>query len=538
MRRSLPLLLALTACATAPAPKPEPAPAPPPPAPIAKAEPAPAPKPPEAKAPEGPIPFRPLKTPAPMETVLLPVDNDPIVSFRLVFHTGSVDDPKGKEGLTALTARLMAEGGTQSLDSAQLTEALFPMAAELSASTSEEFTVFEGRVHKDFLDKYLPIFADVLTAPRLDPKELDRLRTDAINTLRTELRGEDDETLGKVLLQSQLYPDHPYRHFVGGTVEGLKAVTLEDVQAQLKRVFSQDRLVVGLGGAVDQALADALKAKLAALPAKGAPQVVLPPAPAGGGQVRILQKDSLSTAISIGEAIDVRRGDPDYPALAFAVSYLGEHRQFSGRLMQELREHRGLNYGDYAYPEAFEQAGYTTFPQTNVGRAEQSFSIWLRPVEPKNAVFATRAALYYLNDLLESGIAPDAFALTQKFVTGYTKLWELTDQRRLGYAIDDRFYGTHDFLESYRKAVAQLTPEEVHAAVKRHLSLARLDFAYVTQDAEGLTAQLTSGQPSPIEYPSPKPAEVLEVDKAIVGFPLPIHPDAIQTAPADQFMAR
>lgn len=536
MRRSLPLLALLAACASGPTPAPQPpVAAPPAPAPAAAVAPAP---PPEVKAPEGPIPFRPLRTPKPLEQVVLPVEKDPIVSFRLVFHAGSIDDPKGKEGLTALTAQLMAEGGTQSLSAAELVDALFPMAGELSAHSTEEFTVFEGRVHKDFLPRYLPIFTDVLVAPRLDPKEFERLRTDAVNLIRTELRGEDDESLGQVALQAELYPDHPYRHFVGGTIAGLQAITLDDVRAQLKRVFSQDRLVVGLAGTVDGTLAGQVKAKLAALPATGAPPVVLPPAPASGGKVRILQKDSLSTAISLGEAIDVRRGDPDFPALAFAVSYLGEHRQFSGRLMNELRERRGLNYGDYAYPEAFEQEGYSTFPQTNVGRAEQNFSIWIRPVEPKNAVFATRAALSFFNELLEQPISPERFALTQKFVTGYTRLWELTDQRRLGYAIDDLFYGTKGYLDAYRQAVAKLTPEAVHAAVKRHLSLARLDFAFVTQDAQGLTAQLQSGAPSPITYPSPKPPEVLEADKAIIAFPLPIHPEAIQTEPADQFMAR
>jgi zinc protease len=86
--------------------------------------------------------------------------------------------------------------------------------------------------------------------------------------------------------------------------------------------------------------------------------------------------------------------------------------------------------------------------------------------------------------------------------------------------------------------VATLTPEAVQAEVKRHVSLARLDFAFVAQDAKGLAAQLASGKPSPIAYPSPKPADVLETDKAIIGFPLPIHPEAIQTAPADQFMAQ
>ena len=56
--------------------------------------------------------------------MLLPVPNKPIVSIRLVFRTGSVDDPSGKEGLTALTTRVLLEGGTKTLDSAQLLTAM------------------------------------------------------------------------------------------------------------------------------------------------------------------------------------------------------------------------------------------------------------------------------------------------------------------------------------------------------------------------------------------------------------------------------
>ena len=50
--------------------------------------------------------------------------------MQLRFRAGAVDDPPGKAGLTYLTARVMAEGGTESLSAKQLLETLFPMAAE------------------------------------------------------------------------------------------------------------------------------------------------------------------------------------------------------------------------------------------------------------------------------------------------------------------------------------------------------------------------------------------------------------------------
>src|SRR5215212_10336674 len=39
----------------------------------------------------------------------------PLVSFRLLFMTGSAQDPAGKEGVASLTAALLAEGGSRAM---------------------------------------------------------------------------------------------------------------------------------------------------------------------------------------------------------------------------------------------------------------------------------------------------------------------------------------------------------------------------------------------------------------------------------------
>ncbi|MBK6679241.1 MAG: hypothetical protein IPG53_04040 [Ignavibacteriales bacterium] len=38
---------------------------------------------------------------------------EPVIVFKVCFNAGSKDDPKGKEGLAALTAALLNEGGTK-----------------------------------------------------------------------------------------------------------------------------------------------------------------------------------------------------------------------------------------------------------------------------------------------------------------------------------------------------------------------------------------------------------------------------------------
>src|SRR5690606_10159590 len=153
-----------------------------------------------------------------------------------------------------------------------------------------------------------------------------------------------------------------------------------------------------------------------------------------------------STAAALGCTSPVRRGHPDFYALAFALSYLGEHRQSIGVLFNELREKRGLNYGDYAYVEAFVQDGWSSLPATNVARSQQFTSVWLRPVEPEHALFATRGALHFYRKLLEAPISQEDFATARGFIQGISRLWEQTDAQRLGWAIDGLLYGTPDHL--------------------------------------------------------------------------------------------
>ena len=74
--------------------------------------------------------------------VLYPVKDDPTISFKIWFKVGSQNDPKGKEGLAALTAGLLSEGATKNNSYDQILEKLFPLAAGYSCNSSVEMTIF------------------------------------------------------------------------------------------------------------------------------------------------------------------------------------------------------------------------------------------------------------------------------------------------------------------------------------------------------------------------------------------------------------
>jgi zinc protease len=153
----------------------------------------------------------------------------------------------------------MAEGGAGALSQRELSERLYPTAAELSVHTGRDQTVFVARVHRDHLPVFLPILEDVLARPRLPRGELERLRDNALSELTLELRGNDDEELGKQTLQAMLYEDHPYGHPPLGTEAGLRAAGLSDVERHRLAVLCGGRAAVGVAGAFPEGLPERLR---------------------------------------------------------------------------------------------------------------------------------------------------------------------------------------------------------------------------------------------------------------------------------------
>ena len=270
--------------------------------------------------------------------VVVPVKNDPTVCFRIWFKVGSQNDPAGKEGLASITAAMLTHGSTLKNSYEQILEKLYPLAAAYDATVSAEMTVIYGRVHKDNLGEYYPLFLDAMMAPAFSQQDLDRIKSQTLNYLENTLRYSSDEELGKAVLYNAIFAGTPYGHITSGLVSSVKSITLEDVRSFYKIYFTKENLVIGLGGGYNAALLSRLEKDMGKLPA-GKPRPVDPPAPAPirGFRATIVEKDAPATAISMGVPIDILRGSKDWYALAIANSWFGEHRNSSSHLYQVIR---------------------------------------------------------------------------------------------------------------------------------------------------------------------------------------------------------
>ncbi|KQV82383.1 peptidase M16 [Massilia sp. Root351] len=463
----------------------------------------------------------------------------PQIRYKLLFSAGSAHDPAGKEGLAALTAAMVASAGSTDRKIDEIAKAFFPMAGSFSEQTDKEMTTFTGSIHKDNWAAFNEIALPMLLSPGFRQEDFRRLKDAQKNALQVDLKDNNEEELGKERLQANVFAGSGYGHAVLGTAKGLDSITLDDVKNFWKTAYTQGAVRVGISGDVSEAMTATLKQALAKLPDGAGLPASKPPVgktPAGL-EIEIIEKNTRATAISFGLPLTVTRSHTDFPALWMVKTWLGEHRSSSALLYQRIRQLRGMNYGDYAYTEAFPRGMFQFFPNPNLGRKAQLFEVWIRPVAPENGHFALRIALSELDKALSNGMSKEQFETTRGYLMKNVFVMTSTQDQQLGYALDSQWYDTPEFTKLMRDGLSKLTVDDVNAAMKKHLSARNLSVVMITKDAAGLKEKLLSDAPSPIKYDGNKPKEVLDEDQVIGNLKLNIKPEAVKITPSAQVFA-
>lgn len=469
---------------------------------------------------------------APKITTLLKRGDSPIINFRIVFNAGPADDPKGKEGLAKLTANMITNAGSKSMKYEEIQKALYPMAAGIGNQVDKEMTVFQATTHKDNLNAFYEIVSQQLLNPGWDADDFKRVKTNLINAIKVNLRENNDEELGKEVLYEMIYKNHPYGHLNSGHVAALEKLTLDDVKEFYAKNYTRANLVLGMAGNFPDEFLAKISKDLSQLPegsTNGTATELQVPEKINGFEAEIIQKETRSTAVSFGFPIEVTRSHPDFPALWLVRSYFGEHRSSNSHLYQQIREIRGMNYGDYAYIEYFPRGMFQSHPDANLGRKQQIFQVWIRPLETvQNAHFATRVAMYELNKLITEGMTEEDFEATRNFLLKFVNILTKTQDRQLGYSLDSRYYGIDEFTKFIDAELKKLTVKDVNRVIKKHLQDKNIKFAFITKDAEDLKNRLINNTTSPMTYQAEKSAELLEEDKIIQDYQLDFKADKVK----------
>lgn len=285
-----------------------------------------------------------ITSPGGIKAWLVEDHNVPVISVQFAFAgAGAARDPDGKSGLAQLLSNTLDEGAGD-LDSQSFQKALSDSSIDLHFNSSRDD--FYGSLktltrHKDSAFNLLRL---ALTAPRFDADPVERMRQANIARIRTSVS--DPDWMAARLLNDAAYDGHVYARNSGGSISSLETLTADDLRNFAKTQLTRGNLLVAVAGDIRKeelgAILDSVFGELPATP----PQQPIPDTPIRNpGAVILFKKDIPQTMIQMAQG-GIGRNDPDW-ITAQVMNFILGSSGFGSRLMEEIREKRGLTYGVY-----------------------------------------------------------------------------------------------------------------------------------------------------------------------------------------------
>lgn len=265
----------------------------------------------------------------------------PFTALSLMFKGGASLDAPGKRGEINLMSALLEEGAGQ-MDSVQYAEAVEGLGASNRFEASDDALAVSARMLTENRDAAAELLRLALVEPRFDPDAVERVRAQVQAVIRAEAT--DPQAIASKELARLAWGDHPYGSSINGTAESVAALSRDDLIAARARVLARDRVVVAAAGDIGaEELGKLIDKLLGGLPEQGTAPLPPPARLQLTGGVSVIDWDSPQTVVSFAQA-GLPMSDPDYFA-AFVADHILGGGGFSSRLMEQIRERRGLTYG-------------------------------------------------------------------------------------------------------------------------------------------------------------------------------------------------
>jgi len=285
-----------------------------------------------------------ITTPGGLEAWLVEEHNIPFVSLELRFRGGASLDAPGKRGATNLMVGLLEEGAGD-MDARAFARATESLAASFRYDVSDDTISISARFLTENQEDAVSLLRESLVNPRFDEQAIQRVRAQVMSNIRSSLK--DPRDLAGMAFDKLVYGEHPYATPLNGTAESVSSLERQDLLDAHKATLARDRVFISaVGDITEDELKSLLDDLLGDLPETGAPlpepaEVNLP------GGVKVVDFETpQSVAMFAQPGID--RDDPDFFA-AYILNHILGGGSFESRLMQEVREKRGLTYGVYSY---------------------------------------------------------------------------------------------------------------------------------------------------------------------------------------------
>ena len=264
----------------------------------------------------------------------------PFVALNVWFQGGGTLDLPGKRGATNLMVGLLEEG-TGDMNAQDFAREAEALAAEFDYNAYDDVVAISAQFLTENRDDAVALLRKSIVEPRFDEVSVERVRGQVLSIIQSDQK--DPDHIASQTFDALAFGDHPYATSIDGSIESVSALTREDVVTAHRNALALDNVFVSavgdisseeLGALLDRLL-DGLPAQAAALPPHAGYKLE-------GGQTVVDFATPQSVAIFGHEGIT--RDDPDFFA-AYVLNQILGGSGFESRLMNEVREKRGLTYG-------------------------------------------------------------------------------------------------------------------------------------------------------------------------------------------------
>lgn len=268
---------------------------------------------------------------------------------------GSRHENDQNAGITHFIEHLMFKG-TEKRTAADIAEALDSVGGQLNAFTTKEFTCYYAKTLDEHFDLSLDVLSDMFFNSKFTDAAIEKER----GVIEEEIKmyeDSPDELIHDLFVQT-VWPHHPLGKPILGTVESLNGIKRDSIISYINENYEPDKIVIAVAGNIEhKAVQNKVSSIFEGLKGKGKQKTVSPPEKAPTN-ITNLNKDTGQVQICLGTG-GLAQGDDRMYSVYILNNILGGG--LSSRLVQSIREERGLAYSVYSYHSAFCDTGLFTF---------------------------------------------------------------------------------------------------------------------------------------------------------------------------------
>jgi zinc protease len=391
----------------------------------------------------------------------------PIVKATFGIKAGSLIEPEEKAGLANLTAILLTSG-TKTRTEAEINEEIEYVGASLNGSGGDDYITVNLSVLKKDIHLGFDLLSDVLVNPSFPEDELDKKRERVKGRLKAQ--EEDPGFVASKEFKKSVFGSHPYGRLVAGSAETLDKITRSDLVEFHKTFYTPNNAIMSVVGDVT---VNEVKNLLERYFSKWKSREIKEPSTLGPEtekkkEMIIIDKDLTQANIVLGH-VGIRRDEPDYYAVS-VMNYILGGGGFASRLMQNIREEKGLVYDIHSFFSADKYSG--------------SFQIGLQ-TKNESANTAIEEILDEIIMITEQPVSDEELSDAQAFLTGSFPMRIETSSRIAKFLVAVEYYELGiDYIDKYPEYINSVTKDDVLRVAKEYLDPKNIVFVVVANQKE------------------------------------------------------